>query len=123
MKSLSIAFLAAAASFAAPQAEAAPRGPPVAEEARIPFVQFRGIRDFRAEGRDLLYLQDRSRNWYRAELMGPCIGLPWARAIGVDTRGDSSFDRFSTLIVEGERCAISSLTRTSEPPPRRKRRA
>ena len=121
MKTLVIALLAAA-SLAAPAAAEAPRAANRSEEVRIPFVQFRGIRDFRAEGRDILYLQDRSRNWYRAELMGPCLGLPWVRAIGVDTRGSSSFDRFSILLVEGERCAISSLTRSSGPPPRRKKR-
>ena len=120
MKTLILAALSAAV-LAAPAAAQAPRADQ-AEEVRIPFVRFGGIRDFRAEGRDLLYLQDRSRNWYRAELMGPCIGLPWARAIGVETRGTSSFDRFSMLIVEGERCLISSLTRVAGPPPRGKKR-
>ena len=121
MKTFIIALLAAA-SLAAPAAAKAPRTADRAEEATIPFVQFRGIRDFRAEGRDVLYLQDRSRNWYRAEVMGPCLGLPWARTIGVDTRGSSSFDRFSILLVEGDRCGIASLTRSSGPPPRKKKR-
>lgn len=124
MKSFILAAFAAA-SLAAPASASAdtPRTGAEAEEVRIPFVQFRGLRDFRSDGRDVVYLQDRGRNWYRAELMGPCIGLPWARAIGVDTRGTSSLDRFSMLIVEGERCFISSLTRAEGPPPREKNRA
>ncbi|MDB5692121.1 MAG: hypothetical protein JWO81_1184, partial [Alphaproteobacteria bacterium] len=73
---------------------------------------------FEAQDDDLVYLQDRSRNWYRAQLYGPCFGLGWANGIGVDTGGSASFDRFSTLIVGGERCRIESLTR-SGPPPRR----
>ncbi|MFN3944208.1 MAG: DUF6491 family protein [Allosphingosinicella sp.] len=84
-------------------------------EARIPFVNHGGIRDFVPAGRDVVYLQDRSRQWYRAELMGPCLGLPFARAIGVETWGASSFDRFGMLIVEGQRCPVQSLVRTERP--------
>ncbi|HEY0148319.1 MAG TPA: DUF6491 family protein [Allosphingosinicella sp.] len=90
-----------------------------AEQARIPFPGFR-IRNFRAEGRDTVYLQDQSRNWYRADVIGPCLDLPFAQAIGIDTRGSSSFDRFSAIIVGGERCPLYSLTRSAEPQKKRK---
>jgi hypothetical protein len=53
--------------------------------------------------------------------MGPCPNLPWARAIGIDNRG-VTLDRFSTLIVEDDRCPVQSVVRTSAPPPRRTRR-
>ena len=88
------------------------------QEARIAFPGLR-LRNFRAEGRDVVYLQDQKRDWYRAELIGPCTGLPFAQAIGIDTRGASSFDRFSAVVVEGDRCPLLSLTR-SEAPPRKK---
>ena len=120
MKKIVLA-VAAAAVAAAPLA--APAGAaPGAREASIPFVNLRGIRDFRADGRDAVYLQDRARNWYRAELAGPCYGLPWAHAIGVDTRGGNSLDRFGTLIVDRERCQVLSLVRSPAPQKRRARR-
>lgn len=115
MKTLLLAALAAATA-AAPAPAETHRAAPNAEEVRIPFVQFGGIRDFHADGPETLYLQDRRRNWYRAEMIGACINLPWARAIGIDSRGMSNLDRFSILVVEGERCAISSLTRSEGPP-------
>ena len=64
---------------------------------------------------DVVYLEDRHRNWYKAELIGPCFGLPWAFGIGIDTHGSPDFDRFSRLIVGDQRCAIGSLTRSAKP--------
>jgi Family of unknown function (DUF6491) len=121
MKTLLIPILAAALpapALAAPpqQQSEGVRG----EEVRIPFPRFR-LRDFRAESRDVVYLEDRNRNWYRAEVIGACLDLPFAQAIGIDTRGSSSFDKFSTLVVGGERCQLTSLTRSEKPPKRAKK--
>lgn len=100
-------------------AAAAPAGPP-REEVSIPFVsQPRSIRSFKAPSDDLLYLRDRRGRWYRAEIGGPCIGLSWANVIGYDTRGRLSLGRGDSILVEGQRCMIVSLTR-SDPPPRRR---
>jgi len=127
MKTIAIA-LAAGLAIAAPAAARRPPAPEpvIGQEARIPFVNVRGIHSFHADDEDVVYLQDYRRRWYRAELNGPCFGLPWAMRVGVDTRGSSSFDRDSVLLVGDERCLLSSLT-YSGPPPRRaskhKRRA
>jgi hypothetical protein len=120
MKTLLISILAAA--LATPALAAPPRQTEGArgEEVRIPFPRFR-LRDFRAYSRDVVYLEDRNRNWYRAEVMGPCLDLPFAHAIGIDPRGSSSFDRFSTLVVGGERCQLVSLTRSEKPQKRAKK--
>ena len=120
MRKTILAVAAAAVSLAAPLA-AAPSRQPAPEpgaEASIPFAHFGGVWSFEAPDDDLVYLQDRSRNWYRAQLYGPCFGLGWANGIDIDTRGSSSFDRYSLLIVGNERCAIQSLT-ASGPPPKR----
>lgn len=89
-----------------------------AEQVRIPFPGFR-IRNFHAESREVIYLEDQSRRWYRAELIGPCTGLPFAQAIGIDTRGGGSFDKFSAIVVEGDRCQLTSLTRSEKPQKRK----
>jgi hypothetical protein len=114
---LAAGFVLAIPALAAPPPQ--PSGPP-AEEARIPFVDFGGVYNFRAYDDETVYIQDRHRDWYRAEVIGPCRGLPWAERIGVDTRGSPTFDRFATLLVEGERCQLTSLVRSEKPPKRRK---
>lgn len=122
MKTLILALAAAAA--AAPQS--APAAPERAErprqEARIPFVAFGTIRHFEPVGKNLVYLQDRRRRWYRAELAGRCLELPHAHYIGIDTGGGPFVDRFSALIVEGQRCQLRSLTRSEAPPRRQDKR-
>jgi hypothetical protein len=107
-----------AAAVAAPAIAApAPRAP----EASIPFASHRhAIRDFEAPSDDIVYLQDRQRRWYRADV-GYCFGLKWANAIGYDTRGGLSLDSFGAILVDGQRCPIVSLTR-SEGPPRKMRK-
>ena len=110
------AFLAAAVpAFAGPA--------PQQEQVRIPFSSFGAIRNFRSAGDDVVYLEGTHRRWYRAELNGPCLNLRSALRIGFDTRfnGDT-LDNTSTLLVEGEHCRITSLTRAGGPPPRRPRR-
>jgi Family of unknown function (DUF6491) len=97
------------------------RGRPRGPDRRFA-APFGGVRSFQADGSEAVYLQDRQRNWYRAELIGPCQGLPWAFGIAIDNRGSSTVDRFSTLIVEGDRCKIESLTRSGPPPKKHKAR-
>ena len=118
---LATAMGVAAAAFAAPasaQQHPSSHSPP---EASIPFVSFRNVRDFEADGRYAVYLQDQRRNWYHATLLQPCFDLPFVHKIGVDTRGGNNVDQFSTLIVGGDRCRIESLVRSGPPPKKAKK--
>ena len=110
MKSAIIAALLATVTVAA--AQAAPEKLP---EVSIPFVNHHGIYDWRATDDHTLYVQDVHRTWYRASLLGPCIDLPWSHDIGFETGGIDTFDRFSTIIVRGQRCAVMSVVK-SDPP-------
>lgn len=101
-------------------AEAAPKAP-LPPQASIPFVNHDGIRDWRATDSRTLYVQDSRRRWYRATLFAPCLDLPFAQTIGFETRGVDTFDRFSSIRVRGQRCAMSSLERSEPPPPKAKR--
>jgi hypothetical protein len=115
MKSLLLAtvLLAAPAGAAPPQAGSG--------DARIAFPNRGGIVRMQADGDDALYVQDRHQDWYKAQLYGPCYGLSRALGIGFDTRGSSDFDRFTTIVVGGERCPIQSLSRSGPPPSKRGR--
>ncbi|MBV8238972.1 MAG: hypothetical protein JO221_09400 [Sphingomonas sp.] len=91
-----------------------------AKEASVPFAN-RNITDFRADGRDAVYLQVNGFDWYHAQLMGPCTDLPFAERIGVETRGTDTLDRYATLIVRGQRCQLSSLVKGAPPKKAKKR--
>ncbi|CUS44382.1 MAG: DUF6491 family protein [Pseudomonadota bacterium] len=110
------AFCAVAATAQTPPAAAGPATP--GKPATIPFVRLGGIYDFQADGDRAVYLQDNSRKWYHATILGPCIGLTFANRIGVKTRGTDSLDRFGSLLVDGQECQIDQLV-TSGPPPKK----
>lgn len=95
--------------------------PELGVETAIVFPNHGAIRNFEADGNDGIWLEDRQRRWYYAELLGGCQGLNFAQAIGFDTRGFSRFDKFSTIIVRDEVCPVASLV-TSEKPLSRKQR-
>ena len=98
----------AALASAAPATKAA--------EAQIPFANHGTIDNWQADGRSALYLQGPGRQWYHAELMGPCLDLDYAEAIGIETRGTGNFDRFGSIIVRGQPCALTSLVKSGPPP-------
>jgi hypothetical protein len=118
MNKLLLAALAAAT--AAPLSAASPPAASSGKQVSIPFLRLGGITDFRAQGEELVFLRDRGGRWYRADLVSKCYSLPFARRIGLDSRGGGSVDRFTSLIVDGERCRIGSLTRSEKPQRRSK---
>lgn len=80
----------------------------------IPFAD-RNIESWRANGRKGLWIRAQ-RKWYYAELFMECPDLPWAESVAFVTGGPGSFDRFSYILVRGERYPLRSLTASSEPP-------
>ncbi len=88
-------------------------------EASISFVDYGNIRNWRADGREAVFIQDVSGKWYRATLMGSCSGLPFAEAVGFDAGATGRLDKFSSVIVRGQRCPFTSLV-ASAPPPSKK---
>ena len=75
----------------------------------------RNIDSWRANGRKGLWIRA-SRKWYYAELFMECPDLPWAESVGFVAGGPGSFDRYSYILVRGERYPLRSLTASTEPP-------
>ena len=114
--SIAIAALAGAAAGAAEPKDAT-RVP----QASIHFVQHGSIRSWEADRDRGVWIQDSRRRWYYAKLMGPCLGLSFARSIGFDTRPLGTFDRFSSILVPRYgRCPVQSFV-ASEGPPRKQK--
>lgn len=89
------------------------------KEAEIPFAKFGGIRDWRADGDKALYVQGHNRRWYHADLMGSCTDLPFAEQIGFVVEPGGEFDRWSSILVRGRQCMVTSLKESGPPPPKK----
>ena len=87
-------------------------------EVSIPFADHGGIRNWQAVDRDTLLVEGTHRRWYRVELMNGCFELPFAQRVGFRSNPTGDFDRFSSVLVRGQRCAVKSVTE-APPPPRR----
>ncbi len=85
----------------------------------IPFSSTGGIDEWHADGDKALFLRSRSGQWYRAELVTPCMGLGFATSIGYIAESDGSFDSSSAILVDGLRCQLSKLEKTEKPPARK----
>jgi hypothetical protein len=126
MKSAVFASFAAAALVAG-MASSAPAHAEFKEiEQSVPFVSKGSIRNWQAVDRDTLYVEDIHGRWYRAELMTNCFDLPFTETIGFDAGGTDRFDKFSAIVVRGQRCQlknfVASGSRSASPHKRLKRR-
>ncbi len=89
------------------------------QDARIPFVNHGGVRDWRSNDRETIYIQASNRAWYKATLMSPALDLPYTTAIGFDTGPNGTLDKFSSIVVRGQRYPIASLERIAGEPPKK----
>jgi hypothetical protein len=119
MKSLILSAVAALALAGAVQA--APSGASLQPQASIAFANNGGIRNWQARDSRTLYVQDNRSRWYRADMSGPCVDLPYAVGIRFENRGMDRFDKFSTVRVGRDRCFINSVTASDGPPLKAKR--
>lgn len=115
------ALLLPLSSLSAQTAEQEPT--PLGVETSIVFPDNSSIRNWQADGNRGIWVQDRQRNWYYGSFAGFCSNLNFAQAIGVETRGVNRLDRFSTIIVRGESCPLSSFVTSTPPPTKEERKA
>ena len=125
MRMISAALLALVA-LSATAASAADRQRPIGKETTIPFAGHHGLRDWEAgPTRDVFYVQDYRRDWYRVRLSGPCIGNMASLSVAYTTSPAGSFDLFSRVYSTDfphMTCSVLSI-QTSLPPPQRQKHA
>ncbi len=89
--------------------------------ASIPFADLHGrIRDWRNQGRDAILIEADNGQWYRADFMSPCHGLPFTETIGVVVDATATVDKFSSIVVRDgsgltERCWFKSFKAIPDP--------
>jgi hypothetical protein len=91
-------------------------------EVSIPFVNMnQSIHGWQADGQTALWIQDAHNKWYYAKLMAPCNGLEFTSRLGFEPKTMNSLDKFGYVVMpDNQRCPISSLTRSDEPPKEKK---
>jgi hypothetical protein len=115
---LSLAVLLLPLSAAAATEPAAePRA--LGVESSIVFPNGSSIRNWQPDRDRGVWIEGRRGEWFYGSFAGLCRDLDFAQAIGFETRGAGGLDRFSSIIVRGERCQLTSFV-TSAPPPSKK---
>ena len=112
---------AAAANESAP--ESAKEARALGVESSIVFPSDSSIRNWQADRERGIWIQGRDNDWYYGTFAGLCRDLDFAQAIGFETRGAGRLDKFSSIIVRGERCQLSSFVTSAPPPSKAERRA
>lgn len=112
-KLLLLPLLALAASALARQA-------PIGTETVIPFASGGNLREWQRGGpqSDVLYVRDRTEQWYKVTLTGPCRFDRPQDTLSYTTDPTGTFDRFSQIRVARypqQLCGVRSI-RTSLPP-------
>jgi hypothetical protein len=117
--SIILPFAALALAPAAAHAEEAQKS----SNDYIAFANHGGVRDWRADDRDTIYFQDRRRQWYKAELIGSSVDLPFTQFVGIDAEPSDRLDKFSSVYIRGQRYAFRSFERIEGAPPKKVKKA
>ncbi len=118
------AYIASASGSAADNTTPAPAAsaadaPASVREVQIPFAK-RNIWNWQVVDDQTVLIQDQGRRWYKATLFGHCINLPFANRIAFDSNPGGTFDKFSAILVRGQRCPLRSLVASPAPPKKSK---
>jgi|SRR5271165_5366295 len=101
---------------AVPPAPATPDASSQPREARIAFANKGGIWDWQVIDNKTVLIESRGRQWYKATLFGNCINLSFAQRLSFESNPSGTFDKFSKILVGGQRCPLESLVETTPPP-------
>ena len=120
---LSLAAVLLPLSAAAAANEPATETRALGIESSIVFPGDSSIRNWQADRERGIWIQGRGDAWYYGTFAGLCRDLDFAQAIGFETRGAGRLDKFSAIIVRGERCQLSSFVTSAAPPSKEERKA
>lgn len=115
-----IAVLASATLALPLQAKPAREWPKLGVETSLVFPD-RTVRLFEPDGDTGLWLMDRQRRWYYLTLAAPCEGLSTTGSIGYHMRGPSHLRRSSMILVDDQKCLVTSMVTAAKPLPRDER--
>ena len=113
MKRMLLASLAVFALVATP---ALARGP--ARHDYIAFANQGGVSTWRTDGDRTIYFEDDHHHWYKAVLFSPAFDINFREKLAIDTSPGGSLDKWSAVIVRGQRIPFTSFERIAGKPPK-----
>ena len=105
-------MIAAALLGAAPAYAFGPAAAP--GEVRIP--RMGRFLDWRPDGNQALYIRADTGRWYHASLENACPRLVTRSNVRFLAAPNGDFDRYSTIVADGWRCQVASITESGGPP-------
>jgi hypothetical protein len=109
-------LIAASLLGAAPAAAFGPAGAPA--EVRIP--RMGSFLEWRPDGTHAFYIRADNGRWYHASLQSDCPRLANRSNIRFIAAPNGDFDRYGTVVADGWRCQVASISESDGPPQRRR---
>ena len=82
---------------------------------RIDFADLGGIRDYRPDGDQGIYVEGRNRQWFYADFFSPCRELEFNDRVGFVVEPTGGLNQFSSILVGGEQCYFQTFKRVEKP--------
>ena len=89
-------------------------------EVRIP--RMGRFLEWRPDGNKALFIRADNGRWYHASLENPCPRLVTRSNVRFITASNGDLDRYSSVIADGWRCQVSSISYSDGPPDSHRRR-
>lgn len=96
----------------AAQAQAPARPAP-----KLQFADVGAVAAWKPGGPRLLFIEDKKNQWYRVDLLEPCMDLFPGKEPTFVTETDLEGQRFSGVELEHHQCTVTNLVKITEPPP------
>ncbi len=93
----------------------------VAQERKSSDLQFNDIGRvpiWRPAGPRLIYIKDAKEQWYKIELLEPCMDLFPGKDPTFITLTDTAGQRYSAVVIERHQCTVTDLAKLPAAPPR-----
>ena len=79
------------------------------------FADIERIASWRPAGPRLLFLKDGNDQWYRVEIVEPCMDLFPGKDPKFITLTDTQGKRYSALVIERRQCDVAKLEKAAKP--------
>jgi hypothetical protein len=85
--------------------------------APLQFADIGNVATWRPGGARLIYIKDNANQWYRVDIVEPCMDLFPGKDPTFITLTDTSGTRYSAVVIERHQCDVTKITKMAEAPP------